>query len=252
MKYGFFSQECEREHNCFYQAMTPGIITRCASCAAPIPYTAPRCGRCHTRYCGSACQTQHWNEGGHSKEICKMIKRRSGAERFYADQKYNEAVTEAVESCAEYVPEGATCYICTESVVQRTGEGLVRGCAGGDRDGVASGMTGIAHVSCLMRQAQVVRDDELSHRSRQDKWKIWDTCSLCGHRYHGMVHCAMAWACWCTNLSLPERDEMRRVAMNSLAASLAYNDHQEDALPIHEAALDTVLHQYPTLQSDNP
>jgi len=45
---------------------------------------------------------------------------------------------------------------------------------------------------------------------------------------------------------------MRRVAMNSLAASLAYNDHQEDALPIHEAALDTVLHQYPTLQSDNP
>jgi hypothetical protein len=89
IKIQFFSQECEREHNCFYQAMTPGIITRCASCAAPIPYTAPRCGRCHTRYFGSACQTQHWNEGGHSKDICKMIKRRGGAERFYADQKYN-------------------------------------------------------------------------------------------------------------------------------------------------------------------
>ena len=48
----------------------------------------------------------------------------------------------SVEACAEDT-KGKKCYICLEAVHPRTGEGLVRGCACGDRDGVASGSTGI-------------------------------------------------------------------------------------------------------------
>ena len=29
------------------------ILTTCAACAAPLAHNAPRCVRCHTRYCGA-------------------------------------------------------------------------------------------------------------------------------------------------------------------------------------------------------
>ena len=29
------------------------ILTNCAACAAPLAHTAPRCVRCHVRYCDS-------------------------------------------------------------------------------------------------------------------------------------------------------------------------------------------------------
>ena len=80
--------------------------------------------------------------------LCKKIKRQGGAEQYHANKKCSEAIAVAVEACAADT-KGQTCYICLEAVHPRTGEGLVRGCACGDRDGVASGITGIAHVSCL-------------------------------------------------------------------------------------------------------
>ena len=39
------------------------ILTTCAACAAPLARTAPRCVRCHTRYCDSNCQHDHWRRG---------------------------------------------------------------------------------------------------------------------------------------------------------------------------------------------
>ena len=32
------------------------ILTTCAACAAPLAHDAPRCVRCHTRYCNATCQ----------------------------------------------------------------------------------------------------------------------------------------------------------------------------------------------------
>ena len=32
------------------------ILTNCAACAAPLAHNAPRCVRCHTRYCNATCQ----------------------------------------------------------------------------------------------------------------------------------------------------------------------------------------------------
>ena len=130
-------------------------LTQCACCAAPLGLTlGKKCGRCSTRYCGRTCQEYHWKEGGHDK-LCKQIKRSGGAEQYNANNKYTEAVAAAVEKCEDDT-KGQTCYICLEAVHPRTGEGLVRGCACGDRDGVASGSTGVAHVSCLAEQAKIL------------------------------------------------------------------------------------------------
>ena len=126
------------------------ILTNCACCAAPLPLLAKQCSRCKTRYCGQACQEQHWKEGGHDK-ICKKIKRGGGAEQYYADKNYKEAVAVAVEQCAEDT-KGQTCYICTEVVHGRTGEGIVRMCA-------CHTTEGFAHVSCLVEQAKVLNDE---------------------------------------------------------------------------------------------
>ena len=152
------------------------IRTFCAACAAPLAHTAPRCGRCHTRYCGPACQELHWREGGHNKDICKKIKRAGGAEQYYADKKCAEAVAVAVEACVDDT-KGQACYICLEAVHPKTKEGLVRGCACGDREGVDSGTTGIAHVSCLAEQAKVLvaeaEENNLGVKVKNERRQWW-------------------------------------------------------------------------------
>ncbi len=75
------------------------ILTQCAVCATELGLTlGKKCGRCSTRYCGAACQVQHWKEGGHDK-LCKPIKKAGGAEQYNANDKYTEAV--AVAKCAD-------------------------------------------------------------------------------------------------------------------------------------------------------
>ena len=75
------------------------ILTNCAACAAPLAHNAPRCVRCHTRYCNKTCQHDHWRRG--HKQICKKIHRGGNAEQYNADKKYKEAVAVAVEACAD-------------------------------------------------------------------------------------------------------------------------------------------------------
>ena len=198
-----------------------------------------KCGRCSTRYCGAVCQKKHWEEGGHDK-LCKLIKKAGGAEQYNANTKYAEAVAVAAEACAE-ATKGQTCYICLQAVHSRTGEGLVRGCACGDRDGVASGRTGIAHVSCLAREAKLLlaeaEENNLSDKTCNERWKRWYSCSLCEQRYHGVVKCALGWACWKTYVGRPETDEIRSMAMNLLGLGLHDAKNYEDALPVDQAQL---------------
>jgi hypothetical protein len=86
---------------------------------------------------------------------------------------------------------GQKCYICLEAVHARTGEGLVRGCACGDRDGVSSPELGVAHVSCLAEQAKILRDEaeesRLGNVVLYERFKWWYECSLCEQGYHGLV-----------------------------------------------------------------
>ena len=199
-----------------YDPVAAMLLTNCAFCAAPLPTLAKQCGRCKTRYCGHACQGQHWKEGGH-KDLCKRIKRGGGAERYHAEKKYKEAVAEAVKKCAKET-KGQTCYICRD---KRPDEGLVRGCA-------CHTTEGFAHVSCLARQAEITceADDE--------SWKDWYVCRLCGQQHHGKVACALGWACWTTYVDRPENDSLRIRAMNQLGNGLMYASRFEEASLIFE------------------
>jgi len=209
------------------------ILTQCAVCATELGLSlGKKCGRCSTRYCGAACQVQHWKEGGHD-QLCKPIKKAGGAEQYNANARYTEAVAVAAEACAADT-EGQTCYICTEALHWKTKEGLVRGCS-------CRGTAGFAHVSCLAEQAKILCDEaeenNLGHEVLNEKFGRWRRCSLCKQDYHGVVHCALGWACWKTYLGRPETDCARRLAIAELGSGLHDAEHHTDALSVREADL---------------
>ena len=136
------------------------ILTQCAVCATKLGLSLETdrgrlrlrtwhrwevCGSCSTRYCSAECRELHWEKGGHD-QLCKHIERAGGAEQFYANTKYTEAVAVAAEACADDT-KGQTCYICYGEGDED--EGLVRGCA-------CRGTAGFAHVSCLAEQAKIL------------------------------------------------------------------------------------------------
>ena len=209
------------------------ILTHCPVCAAELPpLSAKQCSRCKTRYCGPVCQKQHWEAGGHD-QLCKKIRKGGGAEQYHADTKYAEAVVVAAEACAEDT-KGQTCYICTQAVHWKTKEGLVRMCA-------CRGTAGFAHVSCLAEQAKILLDEaeenNLGGKAFDARWKRWEKCSLCEQEYHGVVRCALGWACWKTYVGRPERKSLRRGAMSQLGNGLYHAKRLEDALAVQEAQL---------------
>ena len=213
------------------------ILTQCAVCATELGLSlGKKCGRCSTRYCGAECQVQHWKEGGHDN-LCKKIKKAGGAEQYNANTKYAEAVAVAVEKCADDT-KGQTCYICTQALHWKTKEGLVRGCS-------CRGTAGFAHVSCLAEQAKILvaeaEENNLDNKALNEKWDRWHTCSLCKQKYHGVVSCALGWACWKTYLARPETDQFVDPAMGQLGAGLSDASQHEDALSVREAELSMML-----------
>ena len=213
------------------------ILTQCAVCATELGLTlGKKCGRCSTRYCGAACQVQHWKEGGHD-QLCKKIKKAGGAEQYNANEKYSEAVSVAAEACAEDT-KGQTCFICTQALHWKTKEGLVRGCS-------CRGTAGFAHVSCLAEQAKILfaeaEENNLGDKVRAERWARWCTCSLCEQDYYGVVHCALGWACWKTYLGRPEQNMAYTSAMRLLGIGLGAVNNYEDGLSVYKADLSTEL-----------
>jgi hypothetical protein len=190
--------------------------------------TAKQCSRCKTRYCGADCQKQHWEQGGHDK-LCRKIRKGGGAEQYHAETKYTEAVAVAAKACAEDT-KGQTCYICTQALHWKTKEGLVRMCA-------CRGTAGLAHVSCLAEQAKILLAEAEENNLDDSQWHRWYKCSLCEQHYHGVVFCALGWACWKTYVGRPEADEARKLAMTQLGNGLSDAKHHEDALTVMEAEL---------------
>jgi tetratricopeptide (TPR) repeat protein len=212
------------------------ILTQCPVCAVALPaLTAKQCSRCKTRYCGPACQKTHWEQGGHDK-LCRKIRKGGGAEQFHADTKYTEAVTVAAEACTDDT-KGQTCYICTQALHWKTKEGLVRGCS-------CRGTADFAHVSCLAEQAKILvaeaEENNLGYNALNARFARWHTCSLCEQQYHGVVACALGWACWKTYVGRPEKDWCRLGAINVLGNFLSTAKHHEDALSVREAELSTM------------
>ena len=214
----------------------PMILTKCASCAAPLPHLAKQCSRCKTRYCSAPCQKKHWEEGGHDK-LCKKIRKGGGAEQYNANKKYAEATTVAAEACTVDT-KGQTCYICTQALHWKTKEGLVRGCA-------CRGTAGFAHVSCLAEQAKILMDEaeenNLGAKVLTARFRRWEMCSLCEQDYHGVVRCALGWACWKTYVGRPEGNQVRQLAMEMLGNGLFNAGFHADELLVREADLSVRL-----------
>jgi len=210
------------------------ILTQCAVCATELGLSlGKKCGRCSTRYCGPACQKQHWEEGGHDK-LCKAMKKAGGAEQYNANKNYAEAVTVAAEACADDT-KGQTCYICTQALHWKTKEGLVRGCS-------CRGTAGFVHVSCLAEQAKILvaeaEENNLDDEVFDERWARWHTCSICEQHYHGVVYCALGWACWKTYVG--RTDQVQLLAMTQLGNGLTSTGHYEDALAVQETELSTL------------
>ena len=171
-----------------------------------------------------------------ANKLCRRIRKSGGAEQYNANTKYADAVTVAAEACADDT-KGQTCYICTQALHWKTKEGLVRMCA-------CRGTAGFAHVSCLAEQAKILyteaEENNLGDKARHARWDRWYTCSLCEQKYHGVVACALGWACWKTYVGRPEADETRGMAMTQLGNGLLYAKRYEDALSVQEAELSTL------------
>ena len=82
-----------------------------------------------------------------------------------------------------------------------------------------------------------VEENNLSGKVGNERWARWYACSLCEQRYHGVVKCALGWACWKTYLGRPEGNSSRRSAMTQLGNGLANAGHHEDELSVREAEL---------------
>ena len=110
----------------------------------------------------------------------------------------------------------------------------MRGCS-------CRGTAGFAHVSCLAEQAKILfaeaEENNLDWNAKNPRWARWHTCSLCEQDYHGIVACALGWACWKTYVGRPERDWARGMAMSVLGCGLSGAEHHEDALSVEEAEL---------------
>merc|ERR1712176_1038989 len=118
-----------------------------------------------------------------------------------------------------------------------TKEGLVRGCS-------CRGTSGFVHVSCLTEQAKILfAEAEENHLNNNkvlsEKWARWHTCSICKQDYHGVVKCALGWACWKTYLGRQETIWARCLAMTALGNGLCAVNRHADALVVKEAELAT-------------
>jgi len=125
------------------------------------------------------------------------------------------------------VPQDAECFICRSSI---EGQGIVSGCA-------CHGGMGLAHVACLVRQAEMsVKEEE--ELNTGEGIRKWDTCFDCGQSFHGAVKLTLGWACWKTYLGRPETDKYRFAALGTLGNALRFGaGRSEEALPVLEATL---------------
>ena len=201
-------------------------------CRAPSALTAKQCSRCKTRYCGPACQKTHWEAGGHDK-LCKKIRKGGGAEQYHANTKYTEAVT---LSRRRRAPRTRRARRATSARRRSTGRRRRASCAGVR----AAGRRGLRMCRVLAEQAKILVAEAEENNLDDSQWHRWYKCSLCEQHYHGVVSCALGWACWKTAyLGRPETDWARGRAMTHLGAGLSDAGHHEDALSVREAKLAT-------------
>ena len=83
-------------------------------------------------------------------------------------------------------------------------------------------------------------ENNLGAKALNERWELWFACNLCEQRYHGVVHCALGWACWKTYLGRAEENWLRSNAMRQLGSGLQDADHHMEALSVKEVNLSTL------------
>jgi hypothetical protein len=93
----------------------------------------------------------------------------------------------------------------------------------------------------MAEQAKILYDEveenNLGEKAMNERWARWHACSLCEQKYHGVVRCALGWACWKTYVGRPEAEFNRLDAMTLLGNGLCVAKHYKDALAVMEAEL---------------
>jgi len=95
----------------------------------------------------------------------------------------------------------------------------------------------------LAEQAKILvaeaEENNLGDKVANERWRRWDTCGLCEQQHHGVVRCALGWACWKTYMGRPEEDwaRLKGPAMTLLGNGLNDAKLYEDALSVQEAQL---------------
>ena len=105
----------------------------------------------------------------------------------------------------------------------------MRGCA-------CRGTMGLAHLSCLVWQAEMAVKEKEEWNTGEGMRK-WYKCFDCGQDFHGAVQLALGWACWKTYLGRSETDWTRCESLGVLGSALDENRRHEEALPVIEANL---------------
>jgi tetratricopeptide (TPR) repeat protein len=95
----------------------------------------------------------------------------------------------------------------------------------------------------LAEQAKILfaeaEENHLDNEAKIERSRRWYSCSLCEQEYHGVVRCALSWACWKTYLGRLEADWPRRFAINQLGNGLSQAKRHNEALSVQEAELAT-------------
>ena len=77
----------------------------------------------------------------------------------------------------------------------------------------------------------------MGDKAKEARFQRWHKCSLCDQSYHGVVKCALGWACWKTYVGRLETDRLRRTAITVLGNGLNAAEQHEAALSVREAEL---------------
>ena len=80
----------------------------------------------------------------------------------------------------------------------------------------------------------------MGNKVKIERWHRWHRCGLCEQQHHGVVKCALGWACWKTYVGRLETDDVRRAAMTQLGNGLGAGKQYEDELTVREAELATL------------
>mmetsp|Transcript_36373 Transcript_36373/g.112529 ORF Transcript_36373/g.112529 Transcript_36373/m.112529 type:complete len:217 (+) Transcript_36373:2-652(+) len=96
---------------------------------------------------------------------------------------------------------------------------------------------GLAHVACLVRQAETSVKEKEAWNTGEGAGK-WQKCFDCGQEFHGVVKFALGWACWKTYRGRPETDYMYACGLSILGTGMLFGtDSPNEALPILLASL---------------